>query len=278
MNLSWTPDAVLVLLLLITGGLAILFHTSRIKQNPAPPTLSHTASRRRFSPYPGKLIRQCGLSADNSKWLYWALKCACVVILIVLLTEISAPPLPIWSFVIIGLSAFFLVDLSLLWRRHRRRQQIEHALSFFITLIITYLRAGSTLSNAFRLAAQYGLNSKEPLAQEVTLLAHEIDAGRGRQRAFGALADRTGVRALQRLAEILATSISIGNPMIDTLQSQADLLVAHHRQQTTARINRKVMAAMLPILLTCFPLFVAFVVYPAGKQILDLLRFLGDLM
>nr|WP_243748681.1 type II secretion system F family protein [Pseudomaricurvus alcaniphilus] len=143
--------------------------------------------------------------------------------------------------------------------------------------MIVNLNSGFSLNQAFRKAAQYGLHQANPLAEEVALISRELDAGRARQLAFTRLAQRTGVESVHRLATVVNVGLEMGTPMIDALQSQAKILRMQRKQQDTARINRKTMETMLPVLLTCFPMFLMLVLFPAGIQILNVLELLGDI-
>ncbi|NHN37223.1 type II secretion system F family protein [Pseudomaricurvus alcaniphilus] len=275
---SFWLDIVLLAILVITGVLILLLYSNRAA------TVSVDKLIDRPNPdipgprcYPHNLVRQCGLSPGDTVMLYWAIKCASVVLVGVLLLEVSPRAVPLYLYPLSAIPAFFACDLWLLWQRKKRRQQISSSLEFFLGLMIVNLNSGFSLNQAFRKAAQYGLHQANPLAEEVALISRELDAGRARQLAFTRLAQRTGVESVHRLATVVNVGLEMGTPMIDALQSQAKILRMQRKQQDTARINRKTMETMLPVLLTCFPMFLMLVLFPAGIQILNVLELLGDI-
>ena len=193
------------------------------------------------------------------------------------LLEIFQEGLLLWSVLLIGVVSFLVIDLWFLFARKSRRSSIERSLSFFVNLMVVYLKSGLSLTRAFDSAAQYGLSRKNPLSQEVSLLLREIDAGRARDEAFTRLAKRTGVQDLRRLAAVLNVGFKVGSPVADTLEAQAQLLRARQAQQGTALVNRKTMEAMLPMLMVCFPMFIVLIFYPAGAQVIEVMGALKDL-
>lgn len=227
--------------------------------------------------YPARLIRQAGRRPDAVGGLYWSSKLVLGLLLGLGMAELGRYAWPWWTWLGAGLAGSFLPELWLLGRRRRRRAEIESALSFFINLMVVYLQSGMNLTQAFRQAAEHGLKEEHPLAQEVGLLALEIDAGRDRDAAFAMLAERTGVPSLMRLAAIIGVAYRAGSPVVETLRAQAELLKARQDQQAAELVNRKSMEAMLPMLLISFPMFVMLVLFPAVQQVFEVLGMIGEL-
>src|SRR5207253_1631703 len=118
---------------------------------------------------------------------------------------------------------FFIPDLVLLLRRNARRGKILQSLSFYLDLVVSFLRSGLTVEESVNRAAARGLPSGHPLAQEVRVVSDEISAGKDRAAAFGALARRTGLPDLQAVASALELGSRLGFPVSEILSNQADL-------------------------------------------------------
>jgi tight adherence protein C len=225
--------------------------------------------------FPHKIIRQCGISVAGFWLWYWVVKWSSVVVFVVLAIELS---LDLWVIISVGVASFFMMDVYLLLKRKNRQTRISLSLVFFINLLIVFLKSGLSLSQAFRKAAQFGLQKDNPLAAELELIAYELDAGRDRTIAFDNLSVRTGVEALNKLAVIIKAGIEVGSPVGDGLQSLADFLRLQQDQQLTSRINRKALESTLPMAMVCFPMFFVLVFFPAGQQISEIMTLLGDIL
>ncbi|MGB1261771.1 MAG: type II secretion system F family protein [Cognaticolwellia sp.] len=225
--------------------------------------------------YPAKLIRQSGTSIAKFWLWYWAVKWCSAIMITFLAMEFS---LSLWGIVLIGIIGFFVIDLYLLIKRSHRRNQINTSLVFFINLLIVFLKSGLSLSQAFRKAAEFGLQKDNPLAAELELIACELDAGRDRSIAFDNLSERTGVEALNKLAIIIKAGIEVGSPVGDSLQSLADFLRLKKDQELTKKINKKALESTLPMAMVCFPMFFVLVFFPAGQQISEIMSLLGDIL
>ncbi|EIF43859.1 MAG: tight adherence protein C [Zhongshania aliphaticivorans] len=279
MNESWWFDLGVLVLLMFIGAIALKMRSGGIEQVTEKEFDGFDVDddKRRFSVYPRKLIRQSGYSPEKLFWVYWISKVVLAVLVPMVLLEIFQEGLLLWAVLLIGVVSFVVIDLWFLLARKSRRSSIERSLSFFVNLMVVYLKSGLSLTRAFDSAAQYGLSRKNPLSQEVGLLLREIDAGRARDEAFTRLAKRTGVQDLRRLAAVLNVGFKVGSPVADTLEAQAQLLRARQAQQGTALVNRKTMEAMLPMLMVCFPMFIVLIFYPAGAQVIEVMAALKDL-
>ncbi|WP_372759191.1 type II secretion system F family protein [Litorivivens sp.] len=280
MSSDWWFDIILVLLL---GGLGLLAWALRRVSAQADVSehfevdLEASKPPRKWGLYPQKLIRQSGFSSDRAKWVYWPLKVSLALLAPMALIEITTGEMAGAGLAAAAIVAFLVPDLFLVMRRRRRRMAIASSMSFFVSLMVVYLRSGMGLAQAFDNSAKYGLTDDNPLSKEVSLLTQEIAAGRERDEAFACLAERTGVEELERISAVMSVGFSVGSPVAQTLEAQADLLRAKQRQAGTELANRKTMEAMLPMIMVCFPMFLVLVFYPAGAQIYEVLQLMKEL-
>jgi tight adherence protein C len=221
--------------------------------------------------FPKRLIRQAGMVPANVSLAYWIGKLILTILLPLLVAEATGT-LSAFPFVVLALVGFGLVDLWLLAVRKKRRRAIERSLGYFIDLIAAFLKSGMSLSQAFRQASEYGLPKKNPLAREVNLVARELDAGSDREAAFNSLAERTGVKDLQRLAAVMNVGFRVGAPITETLEGQSALLRAKQWEQAESMVSRKALEALFPMLLVSIPLLLVLVFFPAFVQIQQIFK------
>lgn len=271
-------DFLIVGLLACIGYIAVKARQAEVTHVPAPSELVLEKEKIRYMQwYPKRIIRQCGLSPQNFRSVYWLSKL--VLCLLILLLYFETPEHWRSQWLIVGslIIAFFALDLWLLNHRRRRQREISRSLPFFVSVLVVYLKSGMGLAKALAQAGEHGLTHKNPLAKEVGLLNLEFEAGRSRDDTFKNLAHRTGVKELERLASVLSVGFKIGSPVAETLHTQAELMRVKQIQQGSKLVNRKTMEAMLPMSLVCFPMFAVLIFYPAASQIFDVLKLLQEL-
>ena len=277
---DWGFDAVLLLLIALGLGLLRLIRLDGGDQDLlSDGNLQDEGVQLSSSPlFPSRLIRQAGIVPRQLGRLYWPAKMLLAVVLPMAMTEVIDTPVATGWLVLMALPGFLMLDIGLLLRRAQRRRRIQASLSFLVDRIVAYLNSGYNLSQAFRQAARFGLTRGNPLAREVLLLAQELDLGRERLSAFQALAERTGVDDLRRLAAVMQVGLQVGSPVAPTLAVQAGLLRAKQLRLSTERINRKNAEALLPMLLVCLPMFAVLVLFPAALQFQAVLQLIRNLL
>ncbi|MGB1906486.1 MAG: type II secretion system F family protein [Spongiibacter sp.] len=275
---NWWFDLLAISLLACIGFIALKARQAEISDSDsADANLFEEPQNTRWTLYPQQLIRQSGLVPRDFRSVYWLAKVVPCLLSLLMYTETPEHWRSPWLLGGGQVAAFIGVDLWLLRRRKARREQIGRSLPFFVNVLVVYLKSGLGLTKAFENAAEYGLDRKNALAQEVSLLNLEFEAGRSREEAFDNLARRTGVKELERLAAVLSVGFHVGSPVAETLQSQAELMRVKQAQMGAKLVNRKTMEAMLPMSLVCFPMFVVLIFYPAAAQISDVLSLLKEL-
>jgi tight adherence protein C len=221
------------------------------------------------------LARQAGYDPQRLRATYWTAK----IILAVLVPLIIAEFLPIGllTIAIAALSSFLLPDLWLMNRRNHRRHRILQALSFFLDLLVSLLRSGLDIEEAFRRTGARGLPAGHPLAQEVRIVTDEIAAGKERADAFAGLASRTKIPDLHALAAALELGSRLGFPVAEILSTQAEIQREKRVERGRRRIDRAMIVALFPVLLCGFPIFFMVVILPVILELLktvDLVKYL----
>jgi tight adherence protein C len=221
------------------------------------------------------LSRQGGYDPQRLRPWYWTVKIILAVLLPLFVVEIL--PLGLLPVAIVALLAFLLPDLWLMNRRNRRRHRILQALSFFLDLLVSLLRSGLDIEEAFRRAGARGLPAGHPLAEEVRLVTDEMAAGKERSAAFAGLASRTKIPDLHALAAALELGSRLGFPVAEILSTQAEIQREKRVERGRRRIDRAMIVALFPVLLCGFPIFFIIVVLPVILELLktvDLVKYL----
>lgn len=224
--------------------------------------------RRRGRPsYWPALLRAAGYEPGRSTPVYWGAKIILALLLPLLIADVLRATG--WLlFVPLAIAGFFIPDLWLVSRRRRRQARIIQALSFFLDLLVSLLRSGLEVEEAFRRAGARGLPPDHPLAEEVRWVSDEIAGGADRSAAFGAMAARSRVQDLHALAAALELGSRLGFPVADILASQADIQRERRAERGRKRIDRAMVIALFPVLLCGFPLFIVVVVLPFVLELL----------
>jgi tight adherence protein C len=223
------------------------------------------ARRLRYWP---ALIRAAGFDPVRSAPVYWGTKIILALLLPLLAAEVLRTLTGALLFVTFAVIGFFVPDLWLMSRRRLRRTRILQALSFFLDLLVSLIRSGLEVEEAFRRAGARGLPPEHPLAEEVRWVSDEIAAGGDRSVAFGAMATRSNVPDLHALAAALELGTRLGFPVADILATQAEIQRERRADRGRKRIDRAMMVALVPVLLCGFPLFVIVVVLPFVLELL----------
>jgi tight adherence protein C len=271
-TLTWL-DFSLFCLLALSGSLFFLFQTGKIntlkKAN-----VNEEIKLKNSIFYPAKWIRQAGITAKRSPLLYWSLKLSMAMSASVLFFELPAEWQSLKLQLALLMIGFFACDIWIYSKRNKRQQQIDDSMEFFISLMIVYLQSGFSLSQSFANAAEHGLKTKNPLSFELNIIASELSSGQERRIAFNHLYARTGIASLKKLATIINIGSAVGAPVIDSLKAQLSAVNLQQSKKIDDQISKKSLETMLPMMLVCFPLFFVLVFFPAGIQIMDVLKLL----
>jgi tight adherence protein C len=228
-------------------------------------------ARFRIRGYLPRIVRQAGFQPKVFLPLFLLVTVVLAVLFPLALVELAAVRLtdvPRWGILLAALLGLVLPTAWLDARRRDRQRRIWWSLSYFLDLIVAFLRSGLGLEESFRRAGREGFRLDHPLAQEVALVARELDLGKERAAAFHALAERTGVVGLRSVAAALESGLRLGASVEATLRAQAELFRARRREDTLKRVQLAAVKALVPVILCGVPLFVVIVFFPAVTEIL----------
>lgn len=100
------------------------------------------------------------------------------------------------------------------------------------------------------------------MAQELGATLGSVRAGAPLAVALQELADRTGVLALRRFADGVATAVERGTPLAEVLRAQAQDVREAGRRALMEEGGKKEIAMMVPVVFLILPVTVVFAVFP----------------
>lgn len=161
----------------------------------------------------------------------------------------------------LGLAAGAAVPLARLRDRiAARRRALLRQLPFYLDLITLSVESGMNLGSAIGQAVDRG--PPGPVRDELAALLRDLRAGRSRQEALRAMAERTQMAAVSNLSAALATAQKQGASLGPILRAQAE----QRRSERFLKAERLAMEApvkmLLPLSLFIFPGTFAVLLFP----------------
>jgi tight adherence protein C len=199
-----------------------------------------------------------------------ALAMALAYPLIGMLSQRVMPNLMVIS---IGLAAVGFI-LPTLWLRRRiraRQEAIGNALPDVLDLLTVCVEGGMGFDAALARVAEQPEGRKSPLHQEILRMILEMRAGRQRQEALRALAERCGTRDIATMVSVFIQTDRLGTSMGKTLRVHADTSREQRRQRAEERAYLAPLKMLFPTALFLMP---AFMLVAMGPPLLMILTFL----
>jgi tight adherence protein C len=177
--------------------------------------------------------------------------------------------------IILGGLGFFLPDAWLWLRRRRRRQEVTNALPDVLDLLMVCVEAGMGFDAAVARVAEYPGSKRGPLHEELLRMHLEVRAGRPREEALRALADRIGTEELRAVVGSFIQTDRLGTPLGKTLrvQAEASRVQRRHRAETRAQLIPLLMLG--PTILFLLPSFMLVAMAPSLLRIFQILGSIG---
>ncbi len=155
----------------------------------------------------------------------------------------------------------------------KRRQEIQLHLPDAIDLLLLCVEAGLGLNAALvKVAEERSASSDDPIGQELTQLAKEMQVGMGRKEAFRNLADRTGATEIRSLAAHLIQSERFGTSISQTLRMHSESMRTHRKLQAEEMANKTQIKLLFPLIMFIFPSVMIVILMPAVMRLMDALK------
>jgi tight adherence protein C len=177
--------------------------------------------------------------------------------------------------VMLGGLGFFLPDLWLRLRTRDRQKAVTNALPDVLDLLMVCVEAGMGFDAAVARVAEQPGSKAGPLHEELLRMHLEIRAGRPREEALRALADRLGTEEMRALIGSFIQTDRLGTPLGRTLrvQAEASRVQRRHRAETRAQLVPLLMLG--PTILFLLPSFMLVAMAPSLLRIFQIMGTIG---
>jgi tight adherence protein C len=200
-----------------------------------------------------RLIR-AGYRKDASVNVFYGAKILVPLTLALLVTVTS---IYTWSpFFVYALSVslgFLLPDFWLGNRISSRQRTIRLGLPEALDLLVICSEAGLSLDQAIMRVCRELKLSQPEISDEFGLLLLEQKAGRPRDEALKALADRTDIDSIRSLVNTLIQADTFGTSIAKTLRVYSDTMRTQRRQKAEEQAAKTTVKLVFPLVFFIFP-------------------------
>jgi tight adherence protein C len=177
--------------------------------------------------------------------------------------------------VMLGGLGFFLPDVWLRLRTKQRQSAVNNALPDVLDMLMVCVEAGMGFDAAVARIAEQPGSKAGPLHEELLRMHLEIRAGRPREEALRALADRLGTEELRSIVGSFIQTDRLGTPLGKTLrvQAEASRVQRRHRAETRAQLVPLLMLG--PTILFLLPSFMLVAMAPSLLRIFQIMGNIG---
>jgi len=218
------------------------------------------------------LLNNAGYRSARAYTVYlairWALPAVGVVLAFASGKLTGASPRSLSLMIIsIAIAGVILPNLLLRSKIRKRQESIIDALPDGLDLLVVCVEAGLGLNAAFvKITEEFRLSSPE-LSEEFDIVNREMVAGKPRQEALRALADRTGVEDVKSLVAMLIQTEKLGTSLAQSLRVHSDSLRTKRRQRAEEAAAKTAIKMVFPLVFLLFPALFIVILGPGAIQI-----------
>ncbi|MDX8406625.1 MAG: type II secretion system F family protein [Mariprofundus sp.] len=169
------------------------------------------------------------------------------------------------------LFGFYLPDLFLRRRINGRRLRLTEGFPDAMDLFVVCVEAGLGLDAAIQRVGVEIAHSHRELGEEFSILSLELRAGKSREEALHALANRVDIDEIHELAALLIQAEHFGTSIADALRIHASDMRTLRIQRARERAAKLSTKLIIPIMLFIFPALFLVILGPAVVGIVDML-------
>ncbi|SFI16873.1 type II secretion system F family protein [Bradyrhizobium sp. Gha] len=175
----------------------------------------------------------------------------------------------VYAYPVAAIVAILVVRGLFGWQRHRLASQLFRQLPDAIQLVISTVRSGLPVTEAFRTIAR---EMPQPTAGQFAIVCSEVSVGRPPDEAVEAVYRRTQVTEYGIFAVTLAVQLKSGGSLTETLQTLGDTV----RQRVALAARAKALAGEVIFssrALSVSPVIVGGLLYAINPETVDLLLY-----
>lgn len=166
-----------------------------------------------------------------------------------------------------GIIPFFLPNLMVLYRVHKRQEEIQQYLPDVVDLLEICVSSGIGLDSAWNIVSDEIHHVSDVLGTAMDLSNFEMHLGAGRTEAMRNMAARTGADQLSSLAAILVQSERFGTSVAVALKEFAASMREERRMTAEENAEKMAVKLIIPMVLCIFPAVIVVTVGPAAINI-----------
>jgi tight adherence protein C len=170
--------------------------------------------------------------------------------------------------VILGGLAFFAPDLWLKAKVRARMRDVDHALPDVLDLLMVCVEAGMGFDAAVARVAEQPGTQRSPLHLEVR-------AGRPREEAMRALADRVDTADVRSLVSSFIQTEKLGTSLGRTLRVQSDASRVQRRHRAEKKAQLAPLMMLMPTVVFLMPAFMLVAMAPPMLKMLQIFNTIG---
>ena len=175
----------------------------------------------------------------------------------------------------LGGLGFFLPDVWLRFRTRQRQRAVMNALPDVLDLLMVCVEAGMGFDAAVARVAEQPGSQAGPLHQELLRMHLEVRAGRPREEAMRALADRLGTEETRSIVGSFIQTDRLGTPLGKTLRVQAEASRVQRRHRAETRAQMVPLLMLGPTILFLLPSFMLVAMAPSLLRIFQIMSSIG---
>jgi tight adherence protein C len=166
-----------------------------------------------------------------------------------------------------ALVGFYAPDVVLARRIRLRQIGFEEGFPDALDMLVVCVEAGLGLDAAIQRVGREMAASHPELATEFGLASLELRAGKSREAALRALAERTGVEQVRALVTVLIQAEHFGTSVATALREHANEMRIFRIQKAQERAAKLPIKLIFPVLFFIFPAIFLVILGPALIQI-----------
>lgn len=167
---------------------------------------------------------------------------------------------------------FYLPTMVVAVMRSARRESIRAALPDALDLMVVCVEAGLGIAGAMQRVANEIRRVSPPLADELTLVHHEMQGGVSRADALRALAARCDLEELDALVTMLVQTDRLGTSVAQALRAHATDMRIRRRQRVEKLARQASVKLAFPLVLLIFPALLVVLLGPALHHLMRTLN------
>lgn len=165
-----------------------------------------------------------------------------------------------------GLAGFFIPDLLLYNAGQKRQEEMRKGMADSLDMLTVCVEAGQGFDAAI---LQVARAVEGPIGGEFARVLSEMQIGKGRGEAFGALGERASAPEVKNFVSALVQADRLGLPIAAVLREQTKEMRIVRRQRAEEKAQKVTIKILFPLLFCLFPAIFIVIIGPGAIQIVN---------